>query len=102
MKDKCPLVIVEWVDSSQPQANWSFLDELPELQVVECASVGWLVHQSADVIGLAPNMGNTRADQDSVQTSGLMTIPTRCVLKITCLDEASSLGGFPEQMQPVA
>jgi len=95
MSEACPLVIVEWVDSSQPQASWSFLKDMPAPKAVQCVSVGWLVHRSEEVICLAPNMGDIRSELESAQTSGNMTIPTRCVLKITCLGETSSLDDFP-------
>ena len=83
---RCPLVMVEWEDSSQPIPNWSYLSEVGDATAVVCASVGWLVHDGSDVKALAPNMGHVN-DECSVQVSGLIRIPARCIVSIVELDE---------------
>jgi hypothetical protein len=76
------LVLIEWVDSAQPVPGWAWLEGSTRGDVVKCRSVGWLVHDSADVKALAPNRA-TMCGAD--QVSGVIRIPTRCVTKIKTL-----------------
>lgn len=98
--ERCPLVFVEWEDSAQPIPGWSYLSEIGETQAVTCVSVGWLVHNGADVKALAPNMGHLN-DECSMQVSGLIRIPARCIVNMVELAEpavtssASALSARP-------
>lgn len=82
----CPLVMIEWEDSAQPIPSWSYLANLQKPAAVLCASVGWLVSDGESVKALAPNMGAI-TNKSSVQVSGVIQIPTRCIRKITKLKE---------------
>jgi len=82
---KCPLVMVEWVDSARPVPDWIYLADYPEPSVVRCVSVGWLIHDGAHVKALAPNMGDVGTD--NMQVSGVIRIPARCIVCIVELDE---------------
>ncbi len=82
----CPLVIVRWQDSRQPCGHWRFLSALPETSVVEVATVGWLLKSNADVMVVCQNVGDL-ANPEKAQASGIMTIPTRCVLSVERLTE---------------
>ena len=82
---KCPLVMIEWLDSAQPTANWSYLQTYEPRAAVQCVSVGWLIHDG-DVKALAQNFGDV-IDADSAQVSGVIHIPARCVTRTTYLDE---------------
>ena len=82
----CPLVLIEWEDSRQPTPGWVHLATLEEPEPVRCASVGWLVHDGASVKSVAANIGDLD-DEDSVQASGIIRIPTRCILRMIQLDE---------------
>lgn len=82
---KCPLVMVEWEDSAQPVPDWTYLVDFPKPAVVHCVSVGWLIHDGADVKALAPNMGDIGAE--SMQVSGVFRIPARCIVRIVEMDE---------------
>lgn len=82
----CRLVMIEWEDSAQPIAAWAYLDSLDTSQAVRCVSVGWLINDGPDVKALAPNMG-TLGEESSVQVSGVIRIPTRCITRIVELDE---------------
>lgn len=103
--EACPLVLVEWEDSTQPVSSWQWITAYKEPDIVTCASVGWLIHDGADVKALAPNLGHSD-EQRAVQVSGVIRIPTRCVTRITVLVEkdnptsASSVSGeafgFPQ------
>lgn len=86
MSGDCRLVIIRWQDSRQPCGQWRYLAALPEQKAVEVASVGWLVKDTADVKVLAQNIGDL-AHPENAQASGIMTIPTRCVLSIETLTE---------------
>ena len=84
----CPLVMVEWEDSAQPIPAWSYLASFDAPGTIRCVSVGWLVRDDGQMMAVAPNMGAID-DENSVQISGVIQIPTRCVLKLTRLREPS-------------
>jgi hypothetical protein len=86
MSGDCRLVIIRWQDSRQPCGQWRYLSALPEQRAVEVASVGWLVKDTSDVKVLAQNIGDFGSPEHA-QASGIMTIPTRCVLSIETLTE---------------
>ena len=86
MISDCRLVIIRWQDSRQPCGQWRYLSALPEAKPVEVASVGWLVKDTDDVKVLCQNIGDL-GFPDKAQASGIMTIPTRCVLSIESLTE---------------
>lgn len=74
------LVLVEWLDSTQPLSGWRFLDDLPPLDVVRCYSVGWLVAENKGVKLLAPNLGDLQSG-GSRQGSGFIRIPSAAVVR---------------------
>jgi hypothetical protein len=86
MVTDCRLVIIRWQDSRQPCGQWRYLSALPDATPVEVASVGWLVRDTAEVKVLCQNIGDL-AHPEKAQASGIMTIPTRCVLSIEALTE---------------
>ena len=86
MKNGCPLVIVEWVDSAQPQSCWKFLEDVGTPDSIHCVSVGWLVSDGEENKSVAPNMGGVN-DPGSMQVSGIITIPVCSIVKITPLQE---------------
>lgn len=90
------LVLIEWEDSAQPISGWAWLESFDSFEVVRCQSVGWLIHDGADVKALAQNLGNL-GQEDSAQVSGVIRIPARCIVAIRPLKEAK-LG----QAKPVA
>jgi hypothetical protein len=83
----CPLVLIEWEDSVQPQPRWERLAEWKPCAAVRIASVGWLIKDGKKVKALAPNMGGIDEKTD-VQVSGVIHIPTSCVLSIKRLVDA--------------
>lgn len=82
---KCPLVMVEWEDSALPIPGWTYLADVPKPAIVHCVSVGWLIHDGRHVKALAPNMGDIGAE--TMQVSGVIRIPARCIVRIVKLDE---------------
>jgi hypothetical protein len=82
----CPLVMIEWEDSAQPIPAWQLLSDFEGGETLRCASVGWLIRDDAEMKAVAPNMGAVN-HENSVQVSGVIRIPTRCVLKVTRLSE---------------
>lgn len=82
----CPLVFVEWEDSAQPIPSWSHLASFDAPGTVLCASVGWLIRDDDQMKALAPNMGGLN-NKCSLQISGVIQIPTSCILRITQLAE---------------
>jgi hypothetical protein len=90
----CPLVIIRWLDSRQRCGQWRYISALPDAKPVEVATVGWLVKDTADAKVVCQNVGDL-GHPEKAQASGIMTIPTRCVLSIERLTEeatASSAG----------
>lgn len=78
--------MVEWEDSAQPIPGWAYLSSFDAPGIIRCASVGWLIRDDDQMKALAPNMGGL-ADENSVQVSGVIQIPARCVLRVTELAE---------------
>lgn len=72
------LVLVEWEDSMQPFAGWAMLDDLPELRIAKCQSVGWIVAENEQVLMLAPNIADI--DTNPGQGSGFIRIPQRSIV----------------------
>ncbi len=87
--DDRPLVLVEWVDSTQPISNWKYLNDAPTLEVVECVSVGWMVGKNDSVIMLAPNIGDFKFGEGA-QGSGFIRIPQAAITRMVNLEEVIS------------
>ena len=86
MQPHCPLVIIRWQDSAQPIPAWKHLSQLPATRAIECATVGWLLKDDHDVKVLCQSVGDLDSPQNA-QASGIMTIPTRCVISVERLTE---------------
>lgn len=82
---KNKLVLIEWEDSTQPTSSWQFRDDV-RAAVVRIASVGWLVKDGKRVKALAPNVGGLDG-KVKAQVTGVITIPTRCVISMKKLEE---------------
>ena len=80
------LVLVEWEDSSQPISSWRYLSDAPELEVILCASVGWIVDQNERVLMVAPYIGDYKSG-GGAQGSGFIRIPSSAVTRIAALEE---------------
>ena len=83
----CPLVMIEWEDSAQPIPEWSYLASFDAPGIIRCVSVGWLIRDDDEMKALAPNMGAID-DEHSMQVSGIIQIPSRCVRHITPIAES--------------
>jgi len=86
MGKKCPLVLIEWEDSAQPTPQWEHLSDWQAGGVVRIASVGWLIKDGKKMKALAPNMGGIDG-KASVQVSGVIRIPTSCVISVKELSD---------------
>jgi hypothetical protein len=91
-----PLVLVEWSDSRQPMPGWQMLANYAPAAPCACVSVGFLIHDGADVKALAPNIADVAAD-DGMQASGVIHIPTTCIRRIVALEEAEPTSFCPRQ-----
>jgi hypothetical protein len=80
-----PLVLIEWVDSTQPVSQWQHRADI-KVAAVRIASVGWLIENGKEVKALAPNVGGLDG-KSSPQCSGVIAIPARCVIQIKKLEE---------------
>lgn len=90
MTDGCPLVLVRWLDSRQPVASWRFLAGIELQGPVECATVGWLIGDTADAKTVCQSVGDL-GHPDNAQASGVMTIPARCIISIERLVEEDAV-----------
>jgi hypothetical protein len=90
MHKDCPLVIIRWLDSAQPLPSWQYLSALPQTRPIECATVGWLLKDEADIKVICQSVGDLENPRNA-QASGIMTIPARCVLSIEKLTEEEVL-----------
>ena len=86
MHNDCPLVLIRWQDSTQPLSSWQFLSALPRTRPLECATVGWLLKDDEEVKVICQSVGDIENPKNA-QASGIMTIPTRCVLSMEKLTE---------------
>jgi hypothetical protein len=82
----CPLVMIEWEDSSQPLSSWQYLADFGEPRAIICRSVGWLLVSNRRTTVVVPNMGGLDSP-DAMQASGTIVIPTRAVRKVFRLRE---------------
>ena len=86
-------LLVEWVDSARPISEWVFLENKPELEVIECVSVGWAIGETDEMLMLAPNLGDIESG-GSAQASGFIRIPKSAVtrrVELVVLDGDPSL-----------
>jgi len=79
------LMLIEWQDSVRPMPEWQLLSEFEPSDVVTCVSVGYLVHDGAEVKALAQNLGCV--GEDSAQASGVIHIPTCSIVRQVTLVE---------------
>lgn len=78
LKATLKLVLVEWEDSHH-RPGWTSDEANPK--PLPCRSVGWLVAQNASAITLSANV----SVEETPQRCGDMTIPRRCIVRITKL-----------------
>ena len=86
-----PLVLIEWEDSAQALPRWQWLTELAGPKVVRCLSAGFLVKDGKKEKLLAISVATSGADDMPDQASGIIAIPTRCIVRMKRLT-GSSLG----------
>jgi hypothetical protein len=104
-----PLVLVPWLDSAAPDANWISLRDYQGIKTLECISVGYLVHEEGGRKTIAPHIAYPD-DEEQRQGNGLMVIPDQAILsmeRLICLSSASSVceaeehsSGHPECVHP--
>jgi hypothetical protein len=80
-----PLVLIEWEDSRQPLSGWLRVTDYSPNDACVCLSVGFLLHDGTDTKALAPNVADLGDEQD-MQASGIIHIPTRCIRRIAPLE----------------
>ena len=90
IEQPCPLVMIEWEDSAQPISSWSYLASFDPPGTIRCVSVGWLIRDDDQMKALAPNMGAIQ-DPAKLQVSGVIQIPSRCVIHVTPISETVKL-----------
>jgi hypothetical protein len=84
------LVLVEWADSYGCSPTWRSLEEgAAPAKRLTCKSVGWLFRDDKECKVIVPHISDGEAIGISRQGCGDMTIPTKCVIRITPLGELS-------------
>ena len=74
------MVLIEWQDSAQSASEWQWLDEVVAPSIVTCKSIGFLVADNKTEKSLAISVGTGGGPR--TQVSGVISIPTKCVLNI--------------------
>ena len=77
-----PMVIVEWEDSAQAAPQWQWFPDVSGPPIIICRSVGFLIRdtKTEKVLAISVAIAN---NGDVEQASGIISIPTRCVVRIT-------------------
>ena len=86
------LVLIESEDS-HTEGGWQRLDQHLADRAVVCRSVGWLILDGTVAKIVAPHLGESESDVP-LQGNGIMTIPTRAVLRMVDLTQH---GGDPNE-----
>ena len=82
------LVLIEWVDSYGCSTGWTTIPDDVSDEPALCRSVGWIVAKGRKVITLVPHISNEDGEINCPeQGCGDMTIPVRCIKRITTLVE---------------
>jgi hypothetical protein len=77
------LALVYWSDSAQASGAWRHMEDLPEPEAIDCASVGWIVKEDDEVLMIAQSMGDIGTD--NTQCAGIKQIPKCCITEIKIL-----------------
>lgn len=82
-----PLVSVDWLDS-HCSTGWHLAEGFTA-KAITCRSVGYLVFHDDETTAVAPHLvvGSDAVEQ---QFNGVMTIPTRCVVRVIGLLESAT------------
>ena len=81
MKNGPEMVLIEWEDSSQAAPQWQWLADAVPPSILKCRSIGFLIRDNAKEKALAISVASAHGG-DVEQTSGIISIPTRCVVSI--------------------
>jgi len=84
-----PLVWIEWEDSGQAIPQWQWLDNLEAPTATKCITVGFLVLDDEQVKAVAVSLGDGN-DPETAQVSGVVTIPSRCIVQMERLSSPAS------------
>ena len=82
------LVLIEWQDS-HVGGGWQMLSEEIEDRALVCRSVGWLLLDGEQAKVVAPHLSQEEPGI-TLQGSGIMTIPTKAVLRLVDLTESEA------------
>jgi hypothetical protein len=84
------LVLIEWTDSLGCSSTWQPLDSVESPKPLVCKSVGWLLHDGKDCKVIVPHVTEDHGSAKR-QGCGDMTIPSRCIVKLTTLRERTKI-----------
>lgn len=83
------MVMIEWEDSAQSAPQWQWLANAQAPPILLCRSVGFLIRDTANEKALAISVASAEGG-DAEQASGIISIPTRCVVRIERITSSSS------------
>jgi hypothetical protein len=81
------LVLVEWADSYGCSPTWQPLEGTEPAKRLVCKSVGWLFRDDKECKIVVPHISDGESIGIPPQGCGDMTIPTRCIIRMTTLKE---------------
>ena len=87
------LVLIEWEDS-HADGSWCQIGNGIEDRALICRSVGWLVLDGEKAKVVAPHINEQEAGVP-LQGCGVMTIPTRAVLRVRDLEQHDAVSDAP-------
>ena len=87
-KERWPLVLVRWLDSSVPR-GWQNLADWPGVSSLECVSVGFLFAEDKLSKTIIPPFAYPE-DEVNRLGSGVLIIPAGCIVSIEKLSVTSA------------
>ena len=79
------LVLIEWLDAHAGR-GWQTIERIEQAaEPLYCRSVGWLLRETKECKVIAPHLAGEKNPATILQASGDLTIPTRCITRLTVL-----------------
>lgn len=95
------MVLIEWEDSAQAAPQWQWLADAVPPSILKCRSIGFLIRDNKKEKALAISVASANGG-DAEQASGIISIPTRCVVSIARITSFRPYGraAASKQKQP--
>ena len=87
------VVRIDWIDSCASKFNWTFSEDLKEVEPITITTYGIVFQETDKVITVAQNYG-----YKPEQVCSLMTIPKGCIQSIKEIDHIEQLTQKEEEV----